>query len=163
MQPVFTSKQAAEDYRQAHQLHGRVAEPLAGSDRWALVFPLACHVEVRDGVPAEIRAAMNAEPGAPASDGADGEGADEPGTPASDARRAAINRRRAEQDRGAPVRRLLCCCCGMSTRGRQWHDRDTGYGVCMPCIDWAKARGNTSPDELLNYYGAEGIHYGAAL
>lgn len=85
-----------------------------------------------------------------------------PGTPEDDARRAAINRQRAQRDIGATVRQLSCCCCGEYTRGRQWHNRDTGYGVCMPCITWMTGRG-TSTDELLNNYGAEGIHYGADL
>jgi hypothetical protein len=33
-----------------------------------------------------------------------------------------------------PARWLLCSCCGAETRGRQWHNRDTGYGLCVSCI-----------------------------
>ena len=87
---------------------------------------------------------------------------DEPGTPANDARRAVLNRQLAEADRGLPVRRLLCAVCGAATRGRQWHNRDTGHGVCPPCVPWMLARG-ISADELVNNYGVAGIHYGAEL
>lgn len=26
-----------------------------------------------------------------------------------------------------PIRQLSCACCGAYVRGRQWHNRDTGY------------------------------------
>jgi hypothetical protein len=31
---------------------------------------------------------------------------------------------------------LRCCCCGGGTRGRQWWNRDTGFGLCDDCIDY---------------------------
>lgn len=30
---------------------------------------------------------------------------------------------------------LICCCCGRYTKGRQWWNRDTGYGLCDDCIE----------------------------
>ena len=52
------------------------------------------------------------------------------------------------------IRNLICCCCGAGLKGRQWHDRDTGYGLCDGCIDFCEARGNNPT------YGIEGVHYG---
>jgi hypothetical protein len=31
------------------------------------------------------------------------------------------------------IHTLECCCCGESTKGRQWYNRDYGYGVCPAC------------------------------
>lgn len=42
----FASEQAANDNKQQHQAHGLVAVPMTGSSKWALVFPLECHVTV---------------------------------------------------------------------------------------------------------------------
>ena len=37
---------------------------------------------------------------------------------------------------GASVSEHMCCsCCGADTIGRQWSNRDTGYGVCVVCAD----------------------------
>ena len=30
---------------------------------------------------------------------------------------------------------LICCCCNGETYGRQWYNRDTGYGLCSRCAD----------------------------
>lgn len=30
---------------------------------------------------------------------------------------------------------LRCCCCGCETRGRQWWNRDRGFGLCPTCAD----------------------------
>ena len=52
---------------------------------------------------------------------------------------------------------LTCCCCGNGTHGRQWHDRDTGYGLCTDCIGYCDADvpvGETAP-----YYGVRGYHF----
>jgi hypothetical protein len=56
-----------------------------------------------------------------------------------------------------PIRNLTCSCCGNSTRGRQWHDRDTGYGLCVACIDYC-SRGE-SPESMRACYGDRGVHY----
>ena len=58
-----------------------------------------------------------------------------------------------------PIRRLECCCCGASTRGRQWWNRDTGYGLCGKCAESIKARGRETTEEFERLYGREGGHY----
>jgi len=55
------------------------------------------------------------------------------------------------------TRRLTCCCCGESTRGRQWWNRDTGFGLCIHCIDLCK-RGMTE-QEFDRCYGVRGVHF----
>lgn len=54
-----------------------------------------------------------------------------------------------------PVRTLLCCCCGSYTKGRQFHNQDTGFGLGTCCVDFVKAR---VPD-MERTYGVEGVHY----
>lgn len=63
----------------------------------------------------------------------------------------------ATEDPHGRVRRLTCCCCGAGTRGRQWPNRDTGFGVCSDCAEWV--RGRETPEEHRKLYGVEGIHY----
>lgn len=62
------------------------------------------------------------------------------------------------QEHEKPVRRMLCAVCGAATRGRQWHNRDTGYGLCERCPAWLAGRG-VSADEMRDRYGARGVHY----
>ena len=64
----------------------------------------------------------------------------------------------------APIRRLVCCCCGAETRGRQWHNRDTGFGLCPRCADWISTRRPfggepCSEAEMERLYGRRGEHY----
>lgn len=59
--------------------------------------------------------------------------------------------------REKPVHYLTCAVCGAETRGRQWWNRDTGYGVCSTCIDWLKMC--ETPEEIRSCYGLEGTHY----
>lgn len=56
------------------------------------------------------------------------------------------------------VKRLTCSCCGCSTFGRQWHNRDTGYGLCPKCAKWIKDRGE-SDESMLSSYGKPDYHY----
>jgi len=65
-----------------------------------------------------------------------------------------------------PVRSLECCCCGGLTRGRQWWNRDTGYGICSKCIQWLRTSRKSdrddpreSEEQIRDYYGIEGIHF----
>lgn len=52
---------------------------------------------------------------------------------------------------------LTCSCCGQLTKGRQWHNRDNGYGLCNKCADRFEP---TTPDnEMLSNYGRSGTHY----
>ena len=64
-------------------------------------------------------------------------------------------------DSTKPIRTLQCCCCGEPTKGRQWWNRDTGYGVCQSCITYARRKGYTE-DEIRSLYGVEGIHHSLA-
>lgn len=50
MKSRFPSEEAANAYKDQHQLFGRVAEHTGGG-KWALVFPIAAHLEVRPGAP----------------------------------------------------------------------------------------------------------------
>lgn len=56
-----------------------------------------------------------------------------------------------------PVRRLICACCEAETKGRQWHNRDTGYGLCLGCIDFVSKR--ETSEGMVRMYGHRGIHY----
>ena len=56
-----------------------------------------------------------------------------------------------------PVKKLICCCCGKYTKGRQWWNRDTGYGLCPDCGDFIAKR--ETPREMEKSYGVKGIHY----
>lgn len=42
--------------------------------------------------------------------------------------------------------------------GRQWWNRDTGYGLCERCAVWLPTRG-TTPEEMKELYGERGVHY----
>lgn len=52
---VFNSEQQANDYKARHKLHQRKAEPVAGTGKWALNFPIEAHITVNDGAPAGMR------------------------------------------------------------------------------------------------------------
>lgn len=60
-----------------------------------------------------------------------------------------------------------CACCGASAgRWAQWHNQDTGYGVCRACVDWVMTRqafGRPDPKgaplEFCRTYGLPGTHY----
>lgn len=54
-------------------------------------------------------------------------------------------------------RRLTCACCGAETKGRQWWNRDTGYGVCPACYATEAARCGT--DYAVQCYGQPGVHH----
>lgn len=53
---------------------------------------------------------------------------------------------------------LTCCCCGKSTKGRQWWNRDSGFGICPSCVDWQRKRGMDDDEERF-LFGKEGFHY----
>ena len=56
------------------------------------------------------------------------------------------------------IKRLSCCCCGSETKGQQWYNRDTGYGLCDRCAGWLEGK-NTTPEEMKSCYGEKGVHY----
>lgn len=55
------------------------------------------------------------------------------------------------------IKRLHCSCCGNGTAGRQWHNRDTGFGLCRNCIDFCHR--NETDEEFKSCYGERGVHY----
>ncbi len=52
---------------------------------------------------------------------------------------------------------LICCCCGLKFKGRQWHNRDTGYGLCNKCA--TEFKNTEHADTMKSHYGIEGVHY----
>lgn len=55
-------------------------------------------------------------------------------------------------------RSLFCACCGGWTKGRQWPNQDTGYGLCVSCVEWKEKRG-TDAEEIRRNYGIRGVHF----
>lgn len=59
-----------------------------------------------------------------------------------------------------PLRNLLCCCCAGRLIGRQWHNRDTGYGLCVECIPRvSNPRNCPEQGDMERLYGIDGVHY----
>lgn len=58
-----------------------------------------------------------------------------------------------------PIRRLTCCVCGATTRGRQWWNRDSGFGVCRRCFAQEAAKDLAEARRL---YGEAGVHHSIA-
>lgn len=52
---TFDTEQEANDYKREHQLFQRVAVPLIGRGKWALIFPIEAHITVNDGAPDGMR------------------------------------------------------------------------------------------------------------
>lgn len=61
------------------------------------------------------------------------------------------------RDENTPIRALTCCCCGSETRGRQWWNRDTGYGICPDCYNRQAKKEDVKT--LDSYYGKPGFHH----
>lgn len=55
------------------------------------------------------------------------------------------------------LRSFECCCCGGGHLGRQWHNRDTDYGICPQCATEQAA--HTPPERMRELYGIEGVHF----
>lgn len=68
---------------------------------------------------------------------------------------------RAVRDSLTRTRYMRCSCCGAATRGRQWSNRDDGYGLCPDCGDSIPKRKpeEYTPDEMVRLYGVRGVHY----
>lgn len=54
------------------------------------------------------------------------------------------------------MKMLRCSCCGGIAYGKQWWNRDKGYGLCMKCADTIEAKEGLQA--LLMGYGIRGIH-----
>jgi hypothetical protein len=62
-------------------------------------------------------------------------------------------------DMQKPIQKYMTCAVsGESCSGRQWHNRDTGFGLCEASYHWLKERGETDAS-LISNYGIKGIHY----
>lgn len=59
------------------------------------------------------------------------------------------------------TRKVCCCCSGDAGKWKQWHNRDTGYGMCSKCIAWVRERG-ASEAEIRDLYGVENVNWGVA-
>jgi hypothetical protein len=53
-----------------------------------------------------------------------------------------------------------CACCGQYTKGKQWWNRDTGFGVCEKCFIQSVER--DGPAYSVSCYGHPGIHHSLA-
>lgn len=58
-----------------------------------------------------------------------------------------------------PIVSMSCPCCGAYTRGRQWHNRDTGYGLCVACIPFCMEQAERHGESMGDLYGIRGVHY----
>lgn len=52
---------------------------------------------------------------------------------------------------------LQCSCCSAITMGRQWPNRDKGYGLCPSCFVWISEK--ESPEQIHHNYGVRGNHF----
>lgn len=58
------------------------------------------------------------------------------------------------------VRHMTCCVCGeFAGRWKQHYNRDSGYGVCVSCVEWVRSRGETEA-EITDLYGKESVNWG---
>jgi hypothetical protein len=55
------------------------------------------------------------------------------------------------------TRKLICACCGQETRGRQWWNQDTGWGICPKCARWIESI--EGREHVEDCYGKQGIHW----
>ncbi len=55
---------------------------------------------------------------------------------------------------------FYCACCGSQTHGRQWWNRDTGFGLCLKCHDHISAKQGEeyTPEQIERTYGKKGYH-----
>lgn len=58
----------------------------------------------------------------------------------------------------SPTIPLECCCCGNGTIGRQWWNRDTGYGLCQDCIGY-NGVSNVAIGDTADSFGVRGYHW----
>lgn len=56
-------------------------------------------------------------------------------------------------------RRLYCCCCGAATVGRQFHNQDTGFGLCPDCLPVIEEKAPRHGIDVARTYGIRGYHF----
>lgn len=59
------------------------------------------------------------------------------------------------------MKALTCACCGNRCVGKQWWNRDHGYGLCPKCVPFILDR--ETPEELRRSYGNPGDHFATPL
>ena len=67
------------------------------------------------------------------------------------------------------ILKLRCACCGAPAPAfEQWHNQDTGYGICPKCVKWIESRDATRngkdyegpvTDYIVRCYGEYGVHH----
>lgn len=55
------------------------------------------------------------------------------------------------------IKMLTCCCCGEITKGRQWWNRDKGFGLCERCAEMISKK--EDEETMKSCYGIKGVHY----
>lgn len=55
------------------------------------------------------------------------------------------------------IQTLTCCCCSNQTEGRQWWNRDKGFGLCPQCAEMISKK--EDEQTMKECYGNKGIHY----
>lgn len=62
------------------------------------------------------------------------------------------------------VLRMKCSVCGAEAgRWEQHWNRDTGWGICRPCVDWLTKDRSMTAEEMADLYGKEGVNYAPVL
>lgn len=61
----------------------------------------------------------------------------------------------------AKTSKTCSCCGGEAGKWQQWHNRDTGWGMCRVCIDWLVQRDSRdgTPEAVWDLYGIPGVHH----
>lgn len=62
------------------------------------------------------------------------------------------------RERAAPIKWLECCCCGQALQGRDWWNRDAGYGLCDDCVELC-CGGPVTLGQEYSSYGVAGVHF----
>lgn len=62
-----------------------------------------------------------------------------------------------------PTMKICSCCGAYAGVFEQWHNRDTGYGLCGKCAKWILVDRKMDADEFHRCYGIEGCHYPSRL
>ena len=52
-----------------------------------------------------------------------------------------------------------CAVCDSGCKGKQWWNRDTGFGLCAKCYAWLKDVRGESDEEIRLNYGIAGINF----
>ena len=57
------------------------------------------------------------------------------------------------------IQLLTCAVCSKETKGQQWFNQDTGFGLCDSCIPFVQ-KYEAYPGELKQSFGIAGTHFG---